>query len=394
MSAQLPVVVVGQTPPPVHGQSMMVRYALEGAYDGVRLHHVRVAFARSVDDIGRPRPGKLLHLGSVVARIAWARVRLRARVLYYHPAGPSRLPVYRDIVLLLSTRWMFRATVLHFHAGGVSELYPRLGRAGRWLFRKAYYDADVGIRTSALAPDDPGRLHARQQVVIPNGVPDAAAAFGPRRPGAAFGPRRPGAAFGPRRPGAEAATILHVGHLWESKGLPVLLEAAGALLREGLRFRVEVVGAYPSAEVEARARGVIRANGLDEVVVHRGPLTGDERLAAYARADVFCFPSFYEAETFGIVLLEAMQFGLPVVATRWRGIPSVVTDGVTGFLVPVRDSAALADRLALLLGDDALARRMGAAGRSAYEERFTLERFHRDLQAVFDSLQSLPAVPR
>ena len=154
------------------------------------------------------------------------------------------------------------------------------------------------------------------------------------------------------------------------------------------------MGAYPSPDVEARARRAIRDNGLDDVVVHRGPLTGAERLDAYSRADVFCFPSFYEAETFGIVLLEAMQFGLPVVATRWRGIPSVVTDGVTGFLVPVRDSAGLADRLALLLGDQALARRMGAAGRSAYEERFTLQRFHADLQAVFDSLWSDGLGPR
>ena len=89
-----------------------------------------------------------------------------------------------------------------------------------------------------------------------------------------------------------------------------------------------------------------------------------------------------------MVLLEAMQFGLPVVATRWRGIPSVVADGVNGYLVPVRDSATLADRLARLLRDEALARRMGAAGRRAYEERFTLERFHRDLQAVFDSLRT------
>lgn len=370
------VVVVGQTPPPFHGQSVMIQHALRGVYDGVRLHHVRVAFARSIADIGRARAGKLVHLVGVILRIAWARVRFGARVLYYHPAGPSRLPVYRDIALLLSTRWMFRATVLHFHAGGVSELYPALGRVTRWLYRRAYFGADVGIRTSELAPDDPGRLCARHRVVVANGVPDLSATA-----------RR---ARSPRPPG-EPPTVLYVGHLWESKGLPVLIEAAGALVRQGFRFRVEVVGEYPSAEVEERTRRMIDDHALEQVVVLRGLLSGAERLGAYARADMFCFPSFYEAETFGVVLLEAMQFGLPVVATRWRGIPSIVTDGVTGYLVPVRDSATLADRLARLLSDEALARRMGAEGRAVYEERFTLERFHRDLQAVFDLLRTAVA---
>jgi glycosyltransferase involved in cell wall biosynthesis len=374
-----PIVFVGQTPPPFHGQSVMIRYALQGAYRGVRLHHVRVAFARSIDDIGRPRPGKLAHLVSVLVRITWARLQYRAPVLYYHPAGPSRLPAYRDIVLLLATRWMFRATVLHFHAGGVSELYGDLGPVGRWLYRRAYFHADVGIRTSELAPDDPGRLHARRQVVVRNGVPDLAA----------VARRAP-----PSRPPGEPPTVLYVGHLWESKGVLVLIDAAAALLRQNVRFKVELVGEYPSREIEQRARRLIRDHGLEHVVVHRGLLTGDERLTAYAGADVFCFPSFYEAETFGIVLLEAMQFALPVVATRWRGIPSVVDDGVTGYLVAVRDSAALADRLARLLEDEALARRMGEAARSAYEERFTLDRFHRDLQAVFDSLRESLSTPR
>ncbi|HEV3401330.1 MAG TPA: glycosyltransferase [Acidimicrobiales bacterium] len=372
MARPLRVVLVGQTPPPVHGQSLMIEHALAGAYRDVRLHHVRLAFASSVEDIGRPRPGKVAHLAGAVARIVRARLRLRAQVLYYHPAGPSRLPVYRDIALLLSTRWMFGATVLHFHAGGVSELYPELGRVARWLYRRAYFGADVGIRTSALAPDDPGRLGARRQLVVPNGLPDASAQV---------------AATSSARRAEEPPTVLFVAHLWESKGLPVLLEAAGQLLGQGVRFRVEVVGAYPSRDVEERTRRAIAHHGLDDVVVERGPLRRDEVLGAYARADVFCFPSFYEAETFGVVLLEAMQFGLPVVATRWRGIPTVVDDGVTGYLVPVRDSAALADRLGRLLQDEGLARRMGAAGRAAYEERFTLERFHRDLQAVFDSLR-------
>jgi glycosyltransferase involved in cell wall biosynthesis len=86
-----------------------------------------------------------------------------------------------------------------------------------------------------------------------------------------------------------------------------------------------------------------------------------------------------------------MQFGLPVVATRWRGIPGIVDDGVNGFLVPVKDSEALAERLGRLLADFDLRLAMGARGRQKYEERYTLARFHRGMQGVFDLLREDPS---
>ena len=115
----------------------------------------------------------------------------------------------------------------------------------------------------------------------------------------------------------------------------------------------------------------------------RGVLTGREKLAAYARADVLCFPTFFESETFGLVLLEAMSFGLPVVATRWRGIPSIVDDGVTGFLAGVRDPDAVAERLLRLARDPALRERIGAAARRKFLREYTIDRHLARMAAMF-----------
>jgi glycosyltransferase involved in cell wall biosynthesis len=81
-----------------------------------------------------------------------------------------------------------------------------------------------------------------------------------------------------------------------------------------------------------------------------------------------------------------MQFELPVVGARWRGVPSVVEDGKSGFLVEARDVTALADRLELLMQDRNLALSMGKAGRSRYLRDFSLERFRAEMRSVLHTL--------
>jgi glycosyltransferase involved in cell wall biosynthesis len=275
--------------------------------------------------------------------------------------------VIRDMVVLLATRWMFRATILHFHAGGISDLYPRLPGWLRPIFRLAYFHAEAGIRISELNPPDAAALRSRREFIIPCGISD----FRPQ------GWTREG------RPIPEAPRILFVGMLCESKGVLDLLAACGRLRKRGLRFSLDVMGRFERPEFERRARALAAELGLEGNVSWLGALSGAEKAAAFAAADLFCFPTYYECETFGIVVLEAMCFGLPVVATRWRGLPAVIADGASGYLVEVRDVEALADRLALLLQDPERRGSMGRKGRERFERDFSSFRFHGEMAGVF-----------
>jgi glycosyltransferase involved in cell wall biosynthesis len=114
----------------------------------------------------------------------------------------------------------------------------------------------------------------------------------------------------------------------------------------------------------------------------------EEKAAAYRAADIFCYPTHYEVESFGLVVVEAMQFSLPVVASRWRGVPSVVAEGESGLLVPVRDPTALAQALQTLVDDPRLRRRLGTRGREIYLERFTEERYRQAMEAVLADVAS------
>jgi glycosyltransferase involved in cell wall biosynthesis len=109
--------------------------------------------------------------------------------------------------------------------------------------------------------------------------------------------------------------------------------------------------------------------GLRERVRFRGVAYGDMP-TLYEQADIVVYPTVGD-EPYGLVPLEAMSCGRPVVATRSGGIAETVIDGQTGFLVAREDIVGLADRVAALLDDPALARRMGQAGRERVNSEFS-----------------------
>ncbi len=351
----------------------MIRQLLDGDYAGLELVHVPMRFSASTSEMGKPAVKKVIQLLLVIGRIWKARMLTGSRVLYYPPAGPNLIPVLRDTVILLATRWAFKRVIFHFHAGGVSEYVARLPWPFRALVRSAYHGADTAIVLSDLNPDDGLQLGAKTQVTLPNGIEDHAMLFTGRD----------------RAAQPEVPEILFVGVLRESKGVSVLVDACHRLSDRAVPYRLRLVGTFDSMEYEASIRLLVQARGMANAVEFSGVLVGDEKWMAYARAQIFCFPTFFESETHGVVLLEAMQFGLPVVATSWRGVPSVVEAGETGLLVPVRDPAALADALERLLVDGNLRARMGQLGRRRYEQCFTPDRWR---AAVGDILRGKGAV--
>jgi glycosyltransferase involved in cell wall biosynthesis len=163
----------------------------------------------------------------------------------------------------------------------------------------------------------------------------------------------------------------------------VLIEACAKLAAHGVPFQLEVVGHWQRQEFADRVHHRIRELNLHDRVRFLGTLIGDVKFVPYRRADVFCFPTYFECESFGLVLLEAMACGLPVVSTRWRGIPSVVEDGETGFLVETHDPEAVADRLACLAQNVELREQMGHAGRQRFERDFTISQHLERMRNVF-----------
>ena len=163
----------------------------------------------------------------------------------------------------------------------------------------------------------------------------------------------------------------------------VLLDACARLRKLGIDFTVRFVGRFVSEAFQREVHALVKRCDLEHQVEIAGQLTGKDKWQAFAQADVFCFPTFYASETFGIVLLEAMSFALPVVATNWRGVPDIVEDGGSRFPGSDQRSAALAARVKELICDAELRARMGRRGREKFVREFTWEVCRQRLELAF-----------
>jgi len=363
------ILVVGQTPPPYGGQAISIQLMLDGKYNNVQFHHVRLAFSREMDDIGRFQLTKIWHLLFIIISIIYCRVHYQTPILYYVPAGPNRIPMYRDFAILICTRWLFKKTVFQFRAAGISEIYNHLNHLERFLFRVAYFNVDLAIRLSEFTPDDGAFLQATKNIIVPNGMEDVYAKVGDRS-----------------KRGRPVPKLLYVGVLQVSKGVMVMLEACRKLKGMSFLFRARFMGKFESPEFEEKARAYVAESGLSDYVEFLGVLTGDAQWDVYNETDLFVFPSFFESEAMPRSVLEAMNFEIPVIAAAWRGIPSLVEDGESGFLIPIKNSRALADKIAILLENPLLRESMGKRGREIYLEKFTVEKFWRNMEEAFLSV--------
>ncbi len=174
--------------------------------------------------------------------------------------------------------------------------------------------------------------------------------------------------------------LLYVGRLERLKGVDILLRAMQQL-EHPAGVKLLIVGGNMGSHEMTRLKGIAREMGIEKKVQFLGSAPHSELPVYYNAADVCVLPSYYES--FGLAALEASACGKPVVASRVGGLPSVVLDGRTGYLIAWRCPGPFVERLDLLLTNDHLRRQMGAAARE-HAETLTWDATADRLLGAFD----------
>ncbi len=265
--------------------------------------------------------------------------------------------------------------LVHWHSDVINK--GLLGKLLQPLEVALLKRADCIVATSPVYAEASPMLSrfADKVSVVPIGVNDIAS------------PQAPDAAAMQLPPELEARVagkklVLAVGRLVSYKGFEVLIEAARQLHDDTM---VVIVGGGP---LQAALQAAVRSAGVEDRVHLAGRLSDAALHALFARATLYCLPSVTRAEAFGVVLLEAMAYGLPIVATDipGSGVPWVNQHDVSGINVPVNDPAALAQACNRILDSGQERARLSAGARQRFIAEFTEDLSVKRMMAAYGRL--------
>jgi glycosyltransferase involved in cell wall biosynthesis len=307
-----------------------------------------------------------------VLRLLLSPIALFLTILFRHAAlvhiNTSLNPgaYWRDLVYLAVAKLLRARVVYQVHGGALPEKFfpgrPALTAFLRWTLRLP--DLVVVLARSEL--DAYQQFVPEQEVVmLPNAIDTSPYAAIQTVVGSPRDPLR----------------LIYVGRVAREKGLYETLQAVRLALELGVDTRLTVAGGGPE---EPRLRRYAVSLGIAPRVAFVGPVYGMDKVNLMAGADVMVLASY--AEGLPYALLEGMAAGLPVVATPVGAIPDVVTEGMHGHLVPVRDGMAMAEALALMAGNREKVAWMSRACRRRVLAAYTIERLAAELSLRYHQL--------
>jgi glycosyltransferase involved in cell wall biosynthesis len=364
------LVVIGPTPPPHHGVSVSIELLLQVLTEsGLLAAHLDTRDDRPVQTIGRfelenVRLG-LKHAGQLVGLL-----RRNPGADVYLPISQGTAGFLRDALFIAAAVASRRRVYIHLHGGSFQNFYGTSGPIMRRVIARVLRPVhQAWVLTPRFEGAFDGLLPRDRVRVVENAVPDPL----------------PLERWGPR---GEGVNILYLANLFPTKGCFDLLDALTALGESARGWHVRFVGSadHVVREKLLRQSDALAANGVR--IELAGVRSGDAKRAELAWADLFAYPTRYPQEGQPLVLLEAMAAGLPIVSTRYAGIPDTVRDGMEGLLVDPGDTAGLAVALEALAGDPARRHVLAHNGRTRYEDRYRPERLARDVRRLLGGIQA------
>jgi len=354
------ILFIVQLPPPIHGVTVMNQHTVnnpgwQAKYDTKTLP---LHFGQTLDDIGKITPLKMLHMIGFTFRLLRILLLFRPSLVYFTIVPTGKI-FYRDALFTLLIKLFGRRIVFHLHRQGIEDMASN-SRHKKWLLRRTFHRTTMVCLSKRLTADI-RTVYKPAPFILPNGIEVVTEQVTP--------------------PNNKIPRVLYLSNLVKSKGIEVFLQSLAELHKQGCPFHARVIGAPVDYPIE-QAKAFCRDAGIAHLVDVIGPKFDEDKFEELALADIFVLPSFNECVPLSI--LEAMQFGLPVVATNVGGIPDILQHGVNGLLVPPGNVPELAASLKQLLVDKAARLQMSYSVRERFMQQFTLAKYYDGLTGIFE----------
>lgn len=354
-------------PPPVHGAAMVGKYIKESKIINEKFdcYYINESLSETVEQVGKKK-GKFFALYKHFKNIKKSLKDIKPDMVYVTSGGGDfSVGQIRYSLEIRLIRKYCNKIVIHLHNKGNNTHIDKW--YSRWCYRMLLQNTNVIYLSKYLSNTFLPYKKYYKEYICHNGVPQINQNV-----------------FVEERTN-EIPNILFLSNILISKGAIVLLDALKILKDNNIKFICNYVGSESQEISKEQFLNEIKERELSEQVIYHGPKYGNEKIQYFRKSDIFVFPTYYHCECFPLVLLEALQFKLPVVSTTEGGIKDIIVDNVNGYTIESRkdngkpSASELADRLTLLINDRNLRKRMGLEGYKFYLEKFTLEHFEKNM---------------
>ena len=349
-------------PPPIHGAAMMGQYIhnsklINNQFD---CQYINLSLAKDVKDIGKSGLRKIINYIRQIKHILKIVKSFKPDLCYVTPNAKGGA-FYKDFVIIQLIKSMGCKIIVHYHNKGVSI------RQNKFIDNILYKQFFKGIRVILLSDSlysDIKKYVSKEKVYIcPNGIPNNIKNINSRT--------------------NNIPRLLFLSNLLINKGVYTLLDACKIIKEQGYNFVCDFVGAETVEFNAEKLEKEVSIRGLEQHIRYLGRKTGIEKEKCFINADIFILPTYNEC--FPLVLIEAMQYQLPCIASNEGGIPDIIENGETGFIIKKKDPLILAEKIITLLKSSQLRNQMGKKGREKYLKEFTLDNFEYTLKRILSN---------
>lgn len=363
------ILFVSPLPPPHYGSAMSSEMCLNILIDNPQLSvkSIKINPSGNMKNVGEFSFKKVLDVVRVWFLVICRCVVFNPKINYVVPATAG-FALFRDFSVLVLIKLLSKGKIIiHLRSRFIEEDF---NNKIKLFVIKTILDSDkVIILGKELLPNLKGVIGLEKIVCLPNAIP------------LTFKSHDFKDLVLSKYSNKNIFNILFLSNMNVEKGWVKVLESLIILRNNKKDFVCRFVGAWPSKKEENLFNNFVKINKLEANVIFNGPAYGEDKNKHIKNADVLVFPTMYKMETFGRVIIEAMEYGTPVIANGIATIPSIIDHGVTGFVLKENTPLEISNYIECLMNDN-VRKEFGLKSRSLFENKFTLECFKNKFQNI------------
>ena len=323
---------------------------------------LQIRFSDNLNQLRKFNILKLIRMFRLVFDLIQKIRNFRPDFVYFSfmPVGKG---LWRDLIFVMVLKVFGIKTIYHLHNKGIARNSRRIFM--RNIYRYVFKNSIVIHLSEKLMKNEIDALNIKgiQRFIVPNGIKVMKQNLHNRD---------------------GVVNLLYLSNLFPQKGVFEMINMFSELVSRHDNIHLNIVGGFPDVRIQRKVEKKIRERELESHITMVGPKYGKKKIKEFQKAHLFVFPTAFRQECLPLVILEAMNFGLPVVASDEGAIPEIIEDGVDGFVKSLEDHDEFVKTIEKLILDKDLRAKIGAGARLKFRKNFTDKQVETKMAEIFE----------